>query len=132
MRVVLDTNVIIAAFATRGLCTEVFNICVESHTMVISEQILSEIQEKLAAKVRLPQNTIDEIIEYLGKITESVEPVNIEKSACRDADDLKVIGTAVSGKAEFIITGDEDILVLKKYGQVEMISPREFWNRLRK
>jgi putative PIN family toxin of toxin-antitoxin system len=131
MRVVLDTNVIISAFAARGLCTEVFEVCLEGHTIVTSEDILSETKEKLFEKIHLPKKTVLEIIDYLKGTAEVVEPENIKENVCRDKGDVMVIGTALSGKAQFIITGDEDLLILKKYKNIEIISPREFWNRLR-
>ncbi|PIP70614.1 MAG: putative toxin-antitoxin system toxin component, PIN family, partial [Nitrospirae bacterium CG22_combo_CG10-13_8_21_14_all_44_11] len=49
----------------------------------------------------------------------------------RDKDDNIIIGTALSGNAEFIITGDEDLLVLKTYKGIDIITPREFWSRLK-
>ena len=54
MRVVLDTNVIIAAFATRGLSADVFELCLSDHTVIISEHILSEAHEKLIDKIAYP------------------------------------------------------------------------------
>jgi putative PIN family toxin of toxin-antitoxin system len=131
MRVVLDTNVIISAFAARGLCKEVFEVCLEGHTIVTSEEILSETKEKLLEKIHLPKKTVLEIIDYLKGTAEVVEPENIKENVCRDKGDVMVIGTALSGKTQFIITGDEDLLILKKYKNIEIISPREFWNRLR-
>lgn len=131
MRVVLDTNVIIAAFAARGLCAEVFEICLSDHTVVLSEHILSEIHEKLIKKVRLPQNTVQNVIDYLRDTAEVVEPEPVDESVCRDKDDVKIIGTALKGKARFILTGDDDLLVIKSYKGVKIITPREFWGVLR-
>lgn len=131
MRVVLDTNVIIAAFAARGLCAEVFEICLSDHTVVISEHILSETYEKLVKKIRLPENTAKSIIEYLRDTAEVVEPESIDEAVCRDKDDIKIIGAALKGKARFIITGDDDLLVLKSYKGIRMVTPREFWGVLR-
>jgi putative PIN family toxin of toxin-antitoxin system len=131
MRVVLDTNVIIAAFAARGLCAEIFGVCLEGHDIVLSEAILRESQEKLSAKVGLPKAVVRDIIAYLRDTSEIVRPEPVEAEACRDKDDLLIIGTALSGKAEVIITGDEDLLSLKKYRDVEIINPREFWRRLK-
>ncbi|MCI2426382.1 PIN domain-containing protein [Candidatus Acetothermia bacterium] len=62
MRVVLDTNVIVAAFAARGLCAEVFEVCLTDHGIVLSEHILSEVAEKLIDKICLPPNIVQEII----------------------------------------------------------------------
>jgi len=131
MRVVLDTNVIVAAFATRGLCSEVFVVCLSDNTTIISNHIISEVKEKLISKVRLPQTTVDEIINYLKEIAEICKTKRVDKSKCRDIDDIKVIGTAISGNARFIITGDKDLLSLKKHGEIEIITPREFWSRLK-
>ena len=131
MRVVLDTNVIIAAFAARGLCSEVFEVCLTSHTIVISEHILAEVEKGLIKKIHLPKNITVSIIDYLRDVAEMFEPQPIEGSLCRDIEDLKIIGTAVSGNAQLIITGDDDLLTLKKFMKIDMVTPREFWNRLR-
>lgn len=132
MRVVLNTNVIIAAFAARGLCSEVFEVCLTGHTIVISEHILSEVERGLVKKIHLPRNMADSIIDYLRDVAEMFEPQVIECSPCRDTEDLKIIGTAVSGNAQLIITGDDDLLTLKKFMKINIVTPREFWNRLRK
>ena len=131
MIVVLDTNVIIAAFAARGLCAEIFEICLSDHAVIISEHILSETREKLNRKVRLPENTVQNIIDYLRDTAEVVEPEPVDESACRDKEDTKIIGTALKGKAKFILTGDDDLLILKKYKGVKIVTPREFWGVLR-
>lgn len=131
MRVVLDTNVIIAAFAARGLCAEVFEICLSDHAVILSEHILSETYEKLVKKISLPENTAKSIIEYLRDTAEVVEPESIDEAVCRDKDDVKIIGAALKGKARFIITGDDDLLVLKSYKGIRMVTPRDFWGVLR-
>jgi putative PIN family toxin of toxin-antitoxin system len=131
MRVVLDTTVIVAAFAARGLCAEVFEVCVSGHSIVLSEHILSETQDKLIKKVKLPQKAALAIIDYLRGIAEIVTPVVLDKSICREKDDVIIIGTAISGLANFIITGDEDLLILKTYKDVKIVMPRQFWSSIR-
>ena len=124
MRIVLDTNVIIAAFATRGLCADVLELCLSGHTLVTSEFTLSEIREKLSEKLHLPESVIHDIISYLQDNSEIVVPALIVESICRDKDDVKIIGTAVSGKANFVITGDKDLLVLINHEHVKILTPR--------
>ncbi|MBI4699216.1 MAG: putative toxin-antitoxin system toxin component, PIN family [Nitrospirae bacterium] len=131
MRVVLDSNVINAAFAARGLCAEVFELCVVEHNIIISEHILSEVQEKLVDKIRLPQKIVQDIITYLREQSEILIPEKINIFICRYKDDLNIIGTALSGKAKFIITGDNDLLTLKRYKDVKIVTPRNFWLHLR-
>lgn len=127
----MDTNVIVAAFAARGLCAEVFEVCLTDHCIIISEHILSEIKEKLINKICLPQSIVQDIINYLREQAEIFTPEKINESICRDKDDANIIGTALSGNAGFIITGDDDLLILKKYKDIEIVTPREFWERLK-
>jgi uncharacterized protein len=129
--VVLDTNVIVAAFAARGLCAEVFEACLTDHSIIISEHILSEIKEKLIHKIYLPHSIVQDIMNYLREQAEIFTPEKIDESICRDKDDANIIGTALSGDAVFIITGDDDLLILTKCKDVEIVTPREFWERLK-
>ena len=130
MRVVLDTNVIVAAFATKGLCLDIFEVCLLDHSIIISEYILLEVKEKLIDKIHLTQSSVNDIVSYLRDQAEVVIPEELHESVCRDKDDINIIGTALSGNARFIITGDEDLLSLKKYKNVEILTPREFWSKL--
>ena len=68
----------------------------------------------------------------LRDVTEVVEPAVIDKPVCRDTSDDRIIGTALGGDADFIITGDKDLLVLKKYKGIKIVTPREFWKHLRR
>jgi len=131
VRVVLDTNVIIAAFATRGLCADVFEALIANHTLVISEHILSEAERNLIKKIRLPKSVTDSAITSLREVSEIFEPGQVKNIECRDKDDIKILGTALSGGAEIIITGDDDLLILKSFGKVKILTPRQFWNHLR-
>ena len=128
MKIVLDSNVIIAAFSARGLCSELFENCILNQQIIISEFILSEIKEKLIKKIKLPQEIVYEIIEYLKNTFSLVEPEFINGSICRDKSDLIIIGTAIAGNAQIIITGDKDLLILKQYKEIKIASPRDFWN----
>jgi putative PIN family toxin of toxin-antitoxin system len=130
MRVVLDTNVIVAAFATKGLCLDIFEVCLLDHSIIISEYILLEVKEKLIDKIHLPQSSANDIVNYLRDQAEVVIPEELHESVCRDKDDMNIIGTALSGNARFIITGDNDLLSLEKYKNVEILTPREFWSKL--
>jgi len=131
VRVVLDTNVIVAAFAARGLCAEVFEVCVAGHNLIISEHILAEVARALLKKVKLPKKIAQDVINYLRDTAETVEPDTIDIPECKDKDDLPVISTAIKGKALFIVTGDADLLALKNVRGIDFVSPREFWERVR-
>jgi uncharacterized protein len=52
----------------------------------------------------------------------------VATDACRDADDLHVLGLATTGKADYLVTGDDDLLVLKRFGRCRIVTPRQFWS----
>ena len=131
MKVVLDTNVIVAAFATRGLCAELFEVCLIKCKIVLSEYILSEVAEKLVTKIHLPQSIVEEILQFLKEHAQIVKPEMIESFILKDKKDIPIIGTALSGNAQFLITGDKELLSLREYRNIEILSPREFWERLK-
>ncbi len=126
MRIVLDTNVIISAFITRGVCRRLFEYCAESHQIVISEFILNEFSSTLIRKFGFTAEEIEEASASLILCGELVEPVTFGEQICRDPDDDHVLGTAIAGNADYIVTGDRDLLVLERFHTVEIISPSEF------
>lgn len=132
MKVVLDTNVIISAFATRGLSKDIFELCLQEHKIILSNYILDEIFTNLQNKIKLPNKEINDIIKFLKNEVQLVIPVELPDDICRDKKDIPIIGTALAGKAEVIITGDRDLLVLNTFRKIMFLSPREFWNYLKK
>jgi len=125
MRIVLDANVVVAAFAARGLCEALFELCLGSHEILLSEPLLDEIRRNLAKKVKLERQTVAGIERLLRENGSLLEPA---ADACRDADDLHVLGLAKAGKADYLITGDNDLLVLKRFGRCRIVAPRQFWS----
>jgi putative PIN family toxin of toxin-antitoxin system len=130
MNLVLDTNVIIAAFAARGLCADIFELCLADHRLFISSHILREVEDKLVRKLRLPVSRAVEIRLYLEAVATLVTPVDLSPELCRDPDDLPVIGTALAAQVTILVTGDNDLLSLGAVQGVRMLTPRQFWEIL--
>jgi uncharacterized protein len=131
MRIVLDSNVIVAAFAARGLCESVMEVCLSEHEIVLSEDLLDEIQKNLLRKLKLPSAVVDSIGELLREHASILNPSPVSPVACRDPDDIKVLSLALASKANYIVTGDKDLLVLKKFEGIPILSPRSFSDVLR-
>ena len=131
MTVVLDTNVLLAAFATRGLCEAVFEVCLAAHEIVLSEHILKELRRHLRVKFKVPASHADQVIAFLREHAALVKPAKVPASACRDRSDLPVLGTAVAAEADCLVTGDRDLLDLKEFRGIPILSPRAFHDRLR-
>jgi putative PIN family toxin of toxin-antitoxin system len=89
-------------------CAEVMEVCISSHTLFTSEYILTEIKEALLNKVKLPKQIVHEIVSCLKDEGEMVQPAYVDSSMCQDRSDLSIFGTAIAGKAIFIVTGDDD------------------------
>lgn len=130
MRVVLDSNVLIAAFATRGLCESLVEVCLSDHELIVSEHLLSEIQRNLTMKINLPDGIIQDIISLLRDRGTLMVPDLVSEDACRDADDLPILGLAQAASADCIVRGDKDLLVLGKFGKIPIYSPRAFADNL--
>jgi putative PIN family toxin of toxin-antitoxin system len=131
VRIVLDANVLLAGFGTRGLCEALLAVCLKSHQLVDSQHLLTETRRCLTTQFKVPALQADEIIAFLRDQAEMVKPAVIARSACRDPDDLPVLGTAVAGHAALLVTGDKDLLVLKDHAGIPIVTPRECYDRLR-
>jgi uncharacterized protein len=126
MKVVLDTNVLIAAFITQGVCNDLLEHCIRRHELITSDFILDEFHRQLVSKFKYDLAEASEAIELLRLKMEVVTPTSFEGPVCRDSDDDKVLGTAIDGRAECIVTGDKDLLVFEAFRTVDIIRPAEF------
>jgi uncharacterized protein len=132
VRVFLDTNVIVAAFATRGLCADVFRLVLAEHELYVSVSLIEEVTRTLTRKIRVPDQVVREIVAFLRASASTVEGAP-ERPAIvvRDPDDLVILGGALSGGADVLVTGDKDLLVLGQVGALRILNPRGFWELVR-
>jgi len=133
VRVFLDTNVLVSAFASRGLCTDVVRLVLAEHELVIGEVVLEEAQRVLSKKFGLPQQVVRDIQSFLKRHTVQPKPKTPSRIRIRDADDQWVLASALAAKADVLVTGDQDLLDIKdKVTEMVITDPRGFWNLLRK
>lgn len=126
MRVVIDANVLIAAFASRGLCHALMELCIANDEMIVTEEILKDVQDKLIKKIKIPSIVVSKIAIFLRNYTQIVTPAFVDV-ICRDPDDRNVLGAARQAIADYIITGDDDLLSLKSIDSTRIVSPRQYW-----
>ncbi len=134
MKIVLDTNVLLAGFGIGGICESVAKLCLTSpeHTLVLSEHILQEFHEHFVDKFGIPLDSSRSVVEVLRGHAELVEPAAVPADACRDPQDLPVLGTLVAAQADCLVTGDADLLSLKQYDGRPILSPRQAYERIRR
>lgn len=125
MRVVFDTNVVVAGIVAEGLCREIFEIHVPEHTAILSQVLWDELPVTLRRKFDLTPDGLP-ILGLYRQHAEWCEPVALPAAVCRDADDDWVLATAVAGDAAAIVSGDADLLTLENYSGIKILSPRQF------
>lgn len=131
MRVVLDTNVLLAGLATNGLCEALLLLAFRDHNVLLSEHILGEVARHYVAKFKATAEQAELVVAGLRSQAEIVDPVNVAADACNDADDLPVLGTVLAGNADCLVTGDQGLLRLDRYKGVPVLSPRAFYDSVR-
>lgn len=131
MRVCLDTNVLVAAFATRGLCADVLRTVLAEHDLVIGEVIRTELRRTLATKLKLPADRVDAVEAVLGTVPIVPKPTEPSTLTIRDPADRWILATAIAGAADVLVTGDRDLLVVVAESPIPILEPRAFWELLR-
>ncbi|MDA0226095.1 MAG: putative toxin-antitoxin system toxin component, PIN family [Proteobacteria bacterium] len=127
MKVFLDTNVLVSAFATRGLCADVFEAVLLEHELLIGRHLLKELDRVLRMKLRLPAARAREIVELVTD--EAMRHIDISEPAMArvDPEDARALGEAQAAQAELFVTGDRALLELSSLGELRIVSPRQFW-----
>ncbi|MCL2183670.1 MAG: putative toxin-antitoxin system toxin component, PIN family [Chitinispirillia bacterium] len=130
MRIVLDINTLLSAFFWRGLPRAVFDRVADGFdTLFITGDIIDEIESvikrpKFDGKEDRKEALVADIRKYGQKA--SVSPQHRAAGACRDAADDKILECALAAKADCIITGDKDLLVLKAYNGIKIMTAKEY------
>ena len=125
MRVVFDTNVLHSALAAKGFCEEVLDEAAGDCVTIWSNPLKQELELLLARLHKIGPATRVALQAYVD-LCEFVEPHPLGERVCRDEDDDVVLATALAGKADVIVTGDDDLLVLKRFRGIRIVSPRQF------
>jgi len=130
VRVFLDTNVLVSAFAARGLCADLLELVLLEHDLVVGGNVMRELSKALREKVKLPAARTSEIMEFVtgeaAAVVSEVSPTEVEV----DADDALVLGEALAARAEFFVTGDAALLKFDAIATMRIASPRRFWETL--
>jgi putative PIN family toxin of toxin-antitoxin system len=127
VKLLLDTNVLVAALVARGVCSDLLEHCVRHHVVVSSRPLLDELGDVLTRKLRQRAADVRATDRLFEDTFTVVTPVPLEAPACRDADDDVVLGTARAGECAVIVTGDQDLLILDPFQGIRIVAPSAFW-----
>ena len=132
LRVVLDTNVLVSGIAYPGsIPGKIVGAWRQgSLVVVLSRHILDELARSLPRfnhKLHWQPSDYADLIDILTLRAELVEPEALDSTAVRDADDVPVLGTLLASKADYLITGDDDLLALAE--RYSIVTPADFWRK---
>lgn len=128
MKAVFDTNVLIAAFLTEGLCSGLLiRARKQAFDLVLCDDIIREFEAVLIKKFKLTSTDISEISAIVSEAASEIRhTLGAIPNICRDPNDDMIIACAVDASVDYIVTGDEDLLILKRYQDIVVINPRDF------
>jgi putative PIN family toxin of toxin-antitoxin system len=128
VRVFLDTSVLVAAFATRGLCADVLRTVLAEHELIVGETVLAELGRVLKEKIGTPEAQARDVVAFVRQHARMAAEVPVPTVDLRDPNDLPILAGAIQGAAEVLVTGDKDLLVLRRVGSLPILDPRGFWD----
>lgn len=126
MRLLLDTNILIAAALGSKFAEDIILLTIKSKdiTLVTSEEILTELKNKLLSKFDKSEENVDFFVAGVIKMSEMVEVTEKVSIVIRDPSDNKILECALSGKADLIVTADQDLIKLKKFKGIGIVHPK--------
>ncbi len=132
MRVVLDVNVWVSGLLWSGVPGQVLRLIRNPNiTSVVSEELLLELEttlqrEKFQESLRHRNLSIDELLSIARTLSEVVAINSVEVPELRDSTDLKILATSVAASADVIVTGNQDLLVLKDFESIPILTRMSF------
>lgn len=131
VKVILDTNLIVSALVYGGKPEQIYRLVLEKKIIAyISPFIITEVIEVLTKKFHFNQIKLRQIERKVRKNFIVINPTEVI-SFVRDPDDARVLEAAVEGDCNYIITGDQDLLDLKEYQKIKILTAEEFLSEIK-
>ena len=126
-KAVVDTNVLISGLFWEGTPKKVIDKFRydTGHKMIFSPELIHEFRTKLLTKFKVKPGIVVSIIEEITQYAELVNPRYLT-GICRDKKDNMILDTVLAGNADYIISGDRDLLILKEFNKIKIVTPRQF------
>ena len=125
-KVILDTNIIISALGIHGKPREILSLILDNQIQgVISSVLLAELEDVVNKKFPLLSSDLEKTKKQIRKKFKMVNPKQTVK-ILQDIDDNRVLEAAMTGKCSYIVTGDSDLLILKTFHQIKILTPNDF------
>jgi putative PIN family toxin of toxin-antitoxin system len=127
MKVVFDTNVLVAAFVTEGVCAKLLGRARRKQlNLMISPFILEEFKNVLLRKFSASKDQTRAAAKLISEVAQIVTPVSMVSGVSRDPDDDQILSCALSAEVDYLVTGDSDLLQLKEFHGIRILTPGAF------
>jgi len=132
MKLVFDTNIFISSFFWGGNPRKLMTRIIEGKdTLYVSNEILHEVFSVMARpKFNVNHRQIIHFLDSIEEISYRVTSLGLIQGICRDSDDDKVLECAVLGNVDFIISGDNDLLSLREFQGIPILTASEYIEKL--
>lgn len=126
IKVVFDTNIFISGIFFRGKSREGLELArTGKFKLFFSKEIINELKDVLSKRFDLSDRDIDKIVRNIKKYTVLIDsPSKVDM--VRDPKDNKILDCAIAAMARYLVTGDNDLLVIKKHRQIEIMTINDF------
>jgi putative PIN family toxin of toxin-antitoxin system len=128
MKIVIDSNVFISSFFWSGNPQKIFDRVINGlDELFITDKIIEEITSVMGSrKFNANRSEIEDYVKIIEKYSKKTVSKNVPEPISRDKDDDKILQCGFNGNVDFIITGDKDLLVLKEYKAIKIITPKKY------
>lgn len=134
-RCVFDTNVLVSALLfDTGKPAQAFFTVLQCGEIVVSAEVISEVSEVLGRDKFRRYVSADQRERFLAGLLREATLIEIRETvqACRDPKDDKFLELAVNGGADCIVSGDDDLLVLSPFQEIDILTPSDFLDAMSK
>lgn len=130
MRILIDTNILISGLFYGGLPERLlFELDEEKFNICVNNEIMFEYRAQISKKVLQKKKVLNEkLSEKFFSNLQSFESIS-DLKICRDPKDDKFINCAIDAKAIYIVSGDNDLLTIKNFAGIEIVTAREFYDK---
>lgn len=136
MRLVLDTNTLVSALLWGGVSEQLLAAAAQGRVELFStEALIGELagvltRAKFTPRILRAQRTPSQLLEQYRGLVEIVEPAIIAPTVRSDPDDDRVLACALAARAEIIVSGDTDLLNLKRFHDIDIVAVGEAIKRI--
>ncbi|HST60671.1 MAG TPA: putative toxin-antitoxin system toxin component, PIN family [Longimicrobium sp.] len=132
MKIFADTNVLVSAFGTRGLCADLIRHVIAEHELLCGEVVLDELERTLRVKLKVPALLVAAHLRTLRYFPVAPNPTTLPDYDVRDSDDKLVLASAINIGADVLVTGDKDLLSIREQvTELKILEPRALWELIR-